>query len=130
MEKGIFTRFFNLIARDDKGMKPILLKCGLALALTFAGFLFSHFRTKRIKPSPKGPSSGHASEVNSRTISASSSFCNIHSEGNNLEYVSYLRKYYLSDCFFIYLIFADRIECKFLFIILYTNLNSRIIIIL
>lgn len=86
MEKGIFTRFFNLIARDDKGMKPILLKCGLALALTFAGFLFSHFRTKRIKPSPKGPSSGHASEVKSRTISASSSFCNIHSEGNNLEY--------------------------------------------
>jgi len=58
MEKGIFTRFFNLIVREDKGMKPILLKCGLALALTFAGFLFSHFRIKRIKPSPKGPSSG------------------------------------------------------------------------
>jgi len=58
MEKGIFTRFFNLIVREDKGMKPILLKCGLALALTFAGFLFSHFRIRRIKPSPKEPSSG------------------------------------------------------------------------
>lgn len=59
MEKGIFTRFFNLIVREDKGMKkPILLKCGLALALTFAGFLFSHFKTRSIKPSPKGPPSG------------------------------------------------------------------------
>ncbi|WJX91982.1 hypothetical protein P8452_73689 [Trifolium repens] len=66
-------------------MRPILLKCGLALALTFAGFLYCHFRTRRIKPSPKGHLSGHGSEVNLRGIRASSSSSNIRSEGNNFD---------------------------------------------
>lgn len=61
MEKRIVRRFLNVMVREEKGMKPILLKCGLALALTFAGFLYSHFRTRRIKPSPANSSIGHHS---------------------------------------------------------------------
>ncbi|BAT98454.1 Protein CHUP1-like protein [Vigna angularis] len=60
-------RFFGLITKEEKGMKPFLLKCGLALALTFAGLLYSHIGAKRIKPSPtspKGHPSGHESEDN------------------------------------------------------------------
>ncbi|GAU24771.1 hypothetical protein TSUD_356000 [Trifolium subterraneum] len=89
MEK-LYRRYFNVIVREDKGMRPIVLKCGLALALTFAGFLYSHFRTKRIKPSPKGHLSGHGSEANLRGIRGirvSSSSSNIRSEGNNFDTV-------------------------------------------
>lgn len=40
-----------MMVREESGrMKPILLKCGLALALTFAGFIYSHIRARRIKP--------------------------------------------------------------------------------
>ncbi|CAJ1951050.1 unnamed protein product [Sphenostylis stenocarpa] len=64
----IVRRFFNVIPKEEKGgMKFFLLKCGLALALTFAGFLYSHIGTKRIKSSPtspKGHPSGHGSEDN------------------------------------------------------------------
>ncbi|KAK7389596.1 hypothetical protein VNO78_24765 [Psophocarpus tetragonolobus] len=63
----IVRRFFKVITKEEKGVKPVLLKCGLALALTFAGFLYSHIRTKTIKPSatsPKGHPSGHGSEHN------------------------------------------------------------------
>ncbi|XP_045788274.1 protein CHUP1, chloroplastic [Trifolium pratense] len=84
MEK-IYRRFFNVIVREDKGMRPIVLKCGLALALTFAGFLYSNLRTRRIKPSPKGNLPGHGSEANLRGIRASSSSSNIRSEGNNFD---------------------------------------------
>jgi len=45
---------------QEKGVKPVLLKFGLALALSFAGFLYSRFRIRRIKPSKsrKGGSFG------------------------------------------------------------------------
>ncbi|CAI8608069.1 unnamed protein product [Vicia faba] len=87
MEKSIFRKFFSLIfVREDKTMKPILLKCGLAFALTFAGFLYSNYRARRIKSSPKDHrSSGHGSEVSLGGIRASSSSCNIHSEGSNFD---------------------------------------------
>ncbi|KAK7271945.1 hypothetical protein RJT34_28232 [Clitoria ternatea] len=68
-----------VMIREERGAKPILLKFGFALALSFAGFLFSRFRTRRIKPSKsrKGRSSGHGSEINSST-------CNTVSEGKFL----------------------------------------------
>lgn len=48
-------REIRLIVRtmigQEKGVKPVLLKFGLALALSFAGFLYSRFRIRRIKPS-------------------------------------------------------------------------------
>lgn len=53
----ITRRLFNVMGKSKSGINPILVKCGLAVALTFAGFLYSHFRAKRIKPSitsPKG----------------------------------------------------------------------------
>lgn len=48
--------------KEEKGMKPILVNFGLALALSFAGFICSRLRITRV--SPTGRSSGHESEVN------------------------------------------------------------------
>jgi hypothetical protein len=56
-----------MMEREKKDIKPLLLKFGVALALSFAGFLYSRFRTKRIKSSPPPPSPrslDHGSEVN------------------------------------------------------------------
>ncbi|WVY99433.1 hypothetical protein V8G54_025503 [Vigna mungo] len=72
---------------QEKGVKPVLLKFGLALALSFAGFLYSRFRIRRIKPSKsrKRGSFGHESEVNSGGgIGAAISTCNTMSAGNFL----------------------------------------------
>ncbi|KAJ1420245.1 hypothetical protein SESBI_14376 [Sesbania bispinosa] len=69
-------------------MKPILLKCGLALALTFAGFLYSHMRTRRIKPSgtsPRGNPSGHGREANLGGGIRASGSCSTLSETNILD---------------------------------------------
>lgn len=55
MKKRIIKRFLNVIGREEKGMKPIVLKFGLALALTFAGFVYCRIRVRRIKPSPTSP---------------------------------------------------------------------------
>ncbi|KAK7381711.1 hypothetical protein VNO80_00258 [Phaseolus coccineus] len=88
MERAV-RRFFSSITKEEKGMKPFLLKCGLALALAFAGFLYSHIGAKRIKPSPtspKGHPSGHGSEDNfvRGKMAASSSRTNL-SEENVLD---------------------------------------------
>lgn len=40
------------MGREKRDIKPLLLKFGMALALSFAGFLYSRLRTRRIKPSP------------------------------------------------------------------------------
>ncbi|KAK7261759.1 hypothetical protein RIF29_28078 [Crotalaria pallida] len=51
-----------MIMGEEKGVKPALLKFGLALALSFAGFIYSRLNTRRIKPSsPKGSPSGEVS---------------------------------------------------------------------
>ncbi|KAI4355567.1 hypothetical protein L6164_004327 [Bauhinia variegata] len=54
--------------RDKRDIKPVLLKFGVALALSLAGFLYSRLRTRRFKPSTTQPSarpSDHdESEVN------------------------------------------------------------------
>ncbi|KAK7294280.1 hypothetical protein RJT34_17167 [Clitoria ternatea] len=66
-QKRMIGKFSKVIGREERAMKPILLKCGLALAVTFAGFLFSQYRTKRIKPCPTSPKrhpSGNGSDVN------------------------------------------------------------------
>lgn len=50
-----------LMMREEKGAKPFIVKLGLALALSFAGFIYSRFRARRIKPnntSPQGHPSG------------------------------------------------------------------------
>ncbi|KAK7349220.1 hypothetical protein VNO77_06410 [Canavalia gladiata] len=88
MERTI-RRFLNVTAREEKGIRPILLKCGLALTITFAGFLYSHITTKRIKlsdSSPKAHPSGHESEVNlGRGKRVPSSSCISISEEHTLE---------------------------------------------
>ncbi|XLS73965.1 hypothetical protein HN51_030830 [Arachis hypogaea] len=37
--------------REEKGPKPFIVKLGFALGLSFAGFIYSHLRAKRVKPS-------------------------------------------------------------------------------
>ncbi|XP_077211840.1 protein CHUP1, chloroplastic-like [Tasmannia lanceolata] len=51
--------------KEGKGvrMKPVLLKIGVALALSFAGYLYSHLRTRRIRPHPPPPSGGNVDVV-------------------------------------------------------------------
>lgn len=44
------------IVGEKKGVRPLLLQLGVALALSFAGFLYSRFKTKRIGPSQPPPS--------------------------------------------------------------------------
>ncbi|GMH17637.1 hypothetical protein Nepgr_019478 [Nepenthes gracilis] len=39
-----------MMLKERKGINPLLIKFGIALALSFAGFLYSRIRTKRIKP--------------------------------------------------------------------------------
>ncbi|XP_050384167.1 protein CHUP1, chloroplastic-like [Argentina anserina] len=52
------------MAVKNRDIKPLLVKFGVALALSFAGFLYSRFRTRRIKPSQPPPrSSGEGSEA-------------------------------------------------------------------
>ncbi|KAL2982287.1 hypothetical protein AAZX31_13G334500 [Glycine max] len=76
-----------MMIREEKGVKPVLLKFGLALALSFAGFIYSRLRTRRIKPSKsrKGCSFSHENEDNlGGGIGAALSTCNAISEGNFL----------------------------------------------
>lgn len=47
-----------MMKKEEKGMKPILVNFGLALALSFAGFICSRLRITRVSPT------GHESEVN------------------------------------------------------------------
>uniref|UniRef100_A0A2P2NGS8 Uncharacterized protein n=1 Tax=Rhizophora mucronata TaxID=61149 RepID=A0A2P2NGS8_RHIMU len=54
------------MAKEKKDIKPILVQLGVAVALSFAGFLFSHIRTrgrKSSKPPHSPQSSGCGSEV-------------------------------------------------------------------
>lgn len=56
-----------MMVKEQRDIKPLLLKFGVALAISFAGFLYSRLRTKRIKPSPPphSPRSlDHGNEVN------------------------------------------------------------------
>ncbi|MCI36260.1 protein CHUP1 chloroplastic-like, partial [Trifolium medium] len=53
-----------IMMKEEKGMKPILVNFGLALALSFAGFICSRLRITTINHSPNSPTSGHESEVN------------------------------------------------------------------
>ncbi|KAM5579217.1 protein CHUP1, chloroplastic [Rosa sericea] len=46
-----------IMAVKSRDIKPLLLKFGVALALSFAGFLYSRLRTRRIKPSQPPPRS-------------------------------------------------------------------------
>lgn len=46
-----------MIWGKNRDIKPLLLKFGVALALSFAGFLYSRLRTRRIKPSQPPPHS-------------------------------------------------------------------------
>lgn len=58
---------FSMV-RDKRDIRPILLKFGVALALSFAGFLFSRFRTRRVKPRlppPTGSPSDRGGEAHS-----------------------------------------------------------------
>ncbi|KAK0597512.1 hypothetical protein LWI29_026063 [Acer saccharum] len=53
---------------EKRGIKPILVKLGVALSLSFAGFIYARLRNHRAKPSlppppPSTRSSDHVSEV-------------------------------------------------------------------
>ncbi|KAI3416959.1 uncharacterized protein J3R85_014952 [Psidium guajava] len=52
---------------EKGGIKPILLKFGVVLALSFAGFLYSRIRTRRVKPKlpPSGSPSDYGGEAHS-----------------------------------------------------------------
>lgn len=49
------------MVREKRDINPLLLKFGVALALSFAGFLYSRFRTRRVKPSQPPPTSPRSS---------------------------------------------------------------------
>lgn len=51
----------NMRVRENSEINPILLRFGVALAFSLAGFLFSRFRTRRIKPSITTLPSDHPS---------------------------------------------------------------------
>ncbi|KAK9101164.1 hypothetical protein Scep_024594 [Stephania cephalantha] len=44
-------------------MKPVLLRLGVALALSFAGFFYSHLRTRRIRPRSPGDCTSPRQEI-------------------------------------------------------------------
>lgn len=44
------------IVGENKDVRPLLVKLGLALAISVAGFFFSRFKTKRIGPFRPPPS--------------------------------------------------------------------------
>lgn len=44
-----------MMIKERRDIQPLLVKFGVALALSFAGFLYSRIRTKRIKPSIAPP---------------------------------------------------------------------------
>ncbi|KAF5741642.1 Actin binding family protein putative isoform 1 [Tripterygium wilfordii] len=57
-----------MATREKKDINPLLVKFGIAFALSFAGFLYSRFITKKVKPSLPPPSprtSDPRREVNS-----------------------------------------------------------------
>ena len=50
--------------KEKSDIKPLILKFGMALALSFAGFIYSRLRTRRIKPSLPPPPSPRSSGLN------------------------------------------------------------------
>ncbi|KAL5697695.1 hypothetical protein ACHQM5_028814 [Ranunculus cassubicifolius] len=55
---------------NKRGLNPLILKLSIAVAISLAGFLYSHLRTRRIcpkpsPPSPKSNSSGDNKKLNS-----------------------------------------------------------------
>ncbi|CAK9165325.1 unnamed protein product [Ilex paraguariensis] len=57
-----------MMMKDKRDIRPVLLKFGVALALSLGGILYSILRTKRIKPSqspPSPPSSDCGNQINS-----------------------------------------------------------------
>ncbi|KAK9282514.1 hypothetical protein L1049_005434 [Liquidambar formosana] len=61
-----------MMVREKKDINPFLLKLGVALALSFAGFLYSRLRTRRITPShpPPPPPSPHSLDYGNEVDSA------------------------------------------------------------
>ncbi|PIA42881.1 hypothetical protein AQUCO_02000378v1 [Aquilegia coerulea] len=68
--------FWLKMMKDNKrGINPLLLKLGVALAISFAGFLYSHIRTRRISSTstPPPPCSPHTPSQGNKKISSGSS---------------------------------------------------------
>ncbi|KAK3028893.1 hypothetical protein RJ639_039902 [Escallonia herrerae] len=47
-----------MMGRENRGIRPVLVKFGVALALSLGGILYSILRTKRNRPSDSAPSPG------------------------------------------------------------------------
>jgi hypothetical protein len=60
--------------KKEKGMKPILVNFGLALAISFAGYICSRLRITTIKHSSNSPTSGLLSFQFHHEIQLSKSF--------------------------------------------------------
>lgn len=61
---GYGYRVLVVMGREKSNIKPLLVKFGVALALSFAGFIYSRFRNRRIKPSLPPPPSPRSSGLN------------------------------------------------------------------
>ncbi|XP_022724778.1 protein CHUP1, chloroplastic-like isoform X2 [Durio zibethinus] len=59
--------FVVMMLKEKRDLRPLLVKFGVAVALSFAGFLFSRLRTRKTKPSlpPPPPPSLHVSDCRS-----------------------------------------------------------------
>ncbi|KAK7402278.1 hypothetical protein VNO78_14414 [Psophocarpus tetragonolobus] len=72
-----------MMMREERGVKPVVVKFGLALALSLAGFLFSRLRIRGIKSSKSRKE--HESDVNSgASIGTALSTCKAMSEAKFL----------------------------------------------
>ncbi|KAF5192613.1 Chup1 protein [Thalictrum thalictroides] len=65
--------FWSKMMKDKRGINPLLLKLGVALAISFAGFLYSHIRTRRISSTSPPPSSPHSPSQGQKKINSGSS---------------------------------------------------------
>ncbi|KAF9616009.1 hypothetical protein IFM89_027948 [Coptis chinensis] len=59
--------------KENKGIKPLLLKFGVVLAISFVGFLYSHLRAKRI--SSNSSSSSGEKKISSGSTSTTPTSC-------------------------------------------------------
>lgn len=57
-----------MVGGKNRDIKPLLLKVGVAFALSFAGFLFSRLKTRKMKPSLPPPRSPCSSGLSSHFI--------------------------------------------------------------
>ncbi|XWS12015.1 hypothetical protein CRYUN_Cryun37aG0054000 [Craigia yunnanensis] len=61
--------FFVMMLKEKRDLRPLLVKFGVAVALSFAGFLYSRLRTRKTKPYLPPPPSLRVSDRRSEVVS-------------------------------------------------------------